>query len=117
MTLAKRKTRFELAASVRRKATHETAAALVGMLNPLAKWVRTITCDNGREFSDHMDVASALGCDGYFARPYRNSDRGLNEHSNGLCGATSRNRCRCWASRRSRFDWPLTRSTTGQGNA
>lgn len=44
----------------------------------------TITYDNGTEFSGHEDIANTLGCDIYFARPYRSCDRGLNEHTNGL---------------------------------
>jgi len=44
----------------------------------------TITYDNGTEFANHKNIAKALGCDIYFARPYRSCDRGLNEHTNGL---------------------------------
>ena len=46
--------------------------------------MRTITYDNGREFSGHMHVAAELDCDGCFARPYRSCDRGTNENGNGL---------------------------------
>ena len=31
-----------------------------------------------------MHVAAELDCDSYFARPYRNCDRGTNENGNGL---------------------------------
>ena len=44
----------------------------------------TVTYDNGSEFANHKNIASTIGCDIYFARPYRSCDRGLNEHTNGL---------------------------------
>ena len=45
---------------------------------------KTITSDNGTEFSRHEDISKLTGADFYFARPYRSCDRGLNEHTNGL---------------------------------
>ena len=46
--------------------------------------MRTITYDNGREFSNHGRVAQALTCEDYFATPHRSCERGTNENSNGL---------------------------------
>ncbi len=46
--------------------------------------VLTMTADNGKEFSYHLEFGGTLGADVYFARPYRSCDRGLNEHTNGL---------------------------------
>ena len=40
--------------------------------------------DNGGEFADHEDIATALQCKTYFARPCRSCDRGTNEHYNGM---------------------------------
>lgn len=45
--------------------------------------ILTITYDNGTEFTNHQNIATSLDCDIYFARPYKSSDRGLNEHTNG----------------------------------
>ena len=45
---------------------------------------RTITFDNGKEFSHHEEIAKALEMDCYFATPYHSWERGLNEHTNGL---------------------------------
>jgi transposase, IS30 family len=45
---------------------------------------KTITYDNGTEFCNHQQIAINLGCNIYFARPYKSCDRGLNEHTNGL---------------------------------
>jgi transposase, IS30 family len=44
----------------------------------------TVTYDNGTEFANHSNISKTLGCNIYFARPYRSCDRGLNEHTNGL---------------------------------
>lgn len=43
-----------------------------------------VTYDNGPEFANHINISKTLGCNIYFARPYRSCDRGLNEHTNGL---------------------------------
>jgi IS30 family transposase len=45
---------------------------------------KTLTSDNGTEFAYHYDISKNIGCDFYFARPYKSCDRGLNEHTNGL---------------------------------
>lgn len=44
----------------------------------------TLTVDNGKEFSRHVDLGKAIGMDVYFAHPYHSWERGLNEHTNGL---------------------------------
>jgi len=46
--------------------------------------VHTITCDNGKEFAGHEDIANALGASIYFAHPYSSWERGINENTNGL---------------------------------
>jgi IS30 family transposase len=43
-----------------------------------------IRTDNGREFTNHAEMAKGLVADIYFARPYHSWERGLNENSNGL---------------------------------
>ena len=47
--------------------------------------VHTITSDNGKELATHMHVAKALAANFFFARPYHSWERGLNDHTNGLC--------------------------------
>ena len=44
----------------------------------------TLTSDNGTEFANHKEISNSIACRFYFARPYCSSDRGLNEHTNGL---------------------------------
>ena len=71
-----------------RKLRNKTALAVENAMNDsydnsLIPFI-TITYDNGTEFANHKNITNNLGCDIYFARPYRSSDRGLNEHTNGL---------------------------------
>jgi transposase, IS30 family len=55
-------------------------------INALQDWkfIKTITSDNGKEFTNHEKIAQALGIDYYFARPYHSWERGANENTNGL---------------------------------
>jgi IS30 family transposase len=84
-TYTERKTRFIVA----KKAKDRTAQERVRLTNcyyvqlpPEAR--RTVTYDNGLEFSAHEEISSTLGIDIYFARPYASWQRGSNENSNGL---------------------------------
>ncbi|WP_290607644.1 IS30 family transposase [Arsenophonus sp. ENCA] len=45
---------------------------------------KTLTADNGSEFSMHKQITEITGANVFFARPYHSWERGLNEHSNGL---------------------------------
>jgi transposase, IS30 family len=45
---------------------------------------KTMTFDNGKEFSGHEELAKVLKVSCYFANPYHSWERGLNEHTNGL---------------------------------
>lgn len=57
---------------------------MVSTLSYLKDKVLTLTADNGKEFSLHQEVATALGASFFFAKPYHSWERGLNEHTNGL---------------------------------
>ncbi|MEM9369136.1 MAG: IS30 family transposase [Planctomycetota bacterium] len=46
--------------------------------------IRTFTFDNGSAFSSHERLEKELGVQCYFADPYNNGQRGLNENTNGL---------------------------------
>jgi transposase, IS30 family len=46
--------------------------------------LKTMTFDNGKEFSGHAELSKKLGLLCYFANPYHSWERGLNEHTNGL---------------------------------
>ena len=45
---------------------------------------RTITFDNGTEFSDWKSIEEKTGMIIYFAYPYHSWERGTNENTNGL---------------------------------
>ena len=46
--------------------------------------LKTMTFDNGKEFSGHAELSEKLGLLCYFANPHHSWERGLNEHTNGL---------------------------------
>ena len=58
--------------------------AVTRMLLPFKGILKTLTFDNGREFSRHPDIAAALGTDNYFTRPYHSWEKGSVENANGL---------------------------------
>lgn len=63
--------------------TVRTAAeAKMGLLPERLR--KTLTLDNGKEFSAHEALAEHLGLDVFFAQPYCAWQRGTNENTNGL---------------------------------
>ncbi|MDR0557598.1 MAG: IS30 family transposase, partial [Treponema sp.] len=67
------------------KAAAALNRAAIRAFNPVPDdFIKTITFDNGKEFSGRKALAAALGCGIYFAHPYHSWERGLNEHTNGL---------------------------------
>lgn len=84
VTLTERVSKLNLVIPILRKEAELTKEAIIGALKPFAAWVHTITFDNGREFCRHTEIAQALGCETYFAKPYHSWERGLNENHNGL---------------------------------
>jgi IS30 family transposase len=66
------------------KTEGEVTAAIIERLKDVAGCVKTLTFDNGLEFSGHEKIAAATGAKVFFARPYHSWERGLNEQTNGL---------------------------------
>jgi transposase, IS30 family len=58
--------------------------AMVKLLKPMARWVKTVTTDNGGEFAMHERLDEQVSCTSYFCRPYASWERGSNENANGL---------------------------------
>lgn len=58
--------------------------AIIELLSEFKPVLQTITSDNGKEFSQHQDIAKELDIGYYFARPYHSWERGANENMNGL---------------------------------
>ena len=84
ITLDERVSKLRLALPQIGKFAEETKESIIELLKPFSAFVKTITFDNGKEFAKHMDIASSLGCDTYFAKPYHSWERGQNENANGL---------------------------------
>lgn len=59
-------------------------SAVTRQLSPYKNILKTITFDNGREFSRHSDIAIDLGSDNYFSKPYLSWEKGSVENANGL---------------------------------
>jgi IS30 family transposase len=84
VTLDERKSKLRLALPLKGKFADDTKDAIIELLKPLKDVVKTITFDNGKEFTKHKNIADALECDTYFAKPYHSWERGQNENANGL---------------------------------
>ena len=86
LTIVERKIGLLFMARLKKPTAQEAADKLISILSPLAKkgYVKTITADNGGQFAQHERVASCLGAEFYFARPYHSWERGTNENTNGL---------------------------------
>lgn len=86
LTAVERKTKYLKASLIRSRKSEEITRKTTYLLNP--NEVRTITNDNGKEFSGHKEVAAKLSCQVYFCTPYCSSERGTNENTNGLIRRT-----------------------------
>lgn len=84
VTLDERKSKLRLALPVARKTAEAVTGGLISLLSAFKMWVHTVTFDNGKEFASHEEVAEAIGCKTYFAKPYHSWERGQNENANGL---------------------------------
>lgn len=84
LTMVERKTLYTVIVRLTGKRADLLAKAAVTHMKNIKEWVKTITFDNGLEFSDHETIAAGLGADVYFAHPYSSWERGINENTNGL---------------------------------
>lgn len=78
-------TKFLLAGLAKNKSVQQINQVTIGLFEQIGSTFRkTMTFDNGKEFSGHQKLADALGVSCFFANPYHSWERGLNEHTNGL---------------------------------
>lgn len=54
------------------------------LLEPYKQYIKTITTDNGTEFTFHEYITKKLGVKVYFADPYSSWQKGAIENANGL---------------------------------
>ena len=57
---------------------------IIKLLEPYKDKVKTLTFDNGTEFTYHEKIAEKLSTKTYFCNPYSSWERGTNENTNGL---------------------------------
>lgn len=78
VTITERKSKLALFKKVIRKTADLVRDAIIGLLEPIKDYVKTLTADNGKEFAAHITLAEELEADFYFAHPYASWERGLN---------------------------------------
>ena len=89
--LVERKSPYTVIRTVHNRTIKAARNTAIDGFAPHIDWVRTITYDKRREFTDHEGMATDLDTQIYFAHPYVSWKHGLNEKTNGLNGSTSRN--------------------------
>lgn len=84
-TCVDRASRYLVARKQHGCSAKETTASLHSSMRRLpSDRRRTLTVDNGREFSGHENIARLLSLSVYFAHAYSSWERGTNENTNGL---------------------------------
>ena len=88
LTMTERKTRFEIVLRIDSK----TSEAVVKKVNQLkvylkknfSRIIKSLTTDNGTEFSDFLNIISGTDTKIYFCHPYTSCEKGTNERHNGI---------------------------------
>lgn len=84
-TLVERNTRFTLVGRTESRETEEVMRQIRVLFEPLPQKSRlSLTLDNGKEFTEHEQLARDTHMDVFFANPYHAWERGTNENTNGL---------------------------------
>jgi len=84
LTLVERLTKVVRLAYLPEATAQAVEEAVVAVLEDTPAGVKTITFDNGKEFTNHQNIAKRLDCQVFFAHPYSPWERGANENTNGL---------------------------------
>ncbi|MGV4554516.1 IS30 family transposase, partial [Ornithobacterium rhinotracheale] len=84
LTLTERVSRFLFVKYIPNKTADVVARAIIDVLLPYKKVVKSITVDNGLEFSNHDIVSNKLQAQIYFTNPYSSWQKGQIEHMNKL---------------------------------
>jgi len=84
VTLVDRHSKLTLVKKIANKKAATVSQAIIKMLKPYQAYLKTLTLDNGKEFSYHQEISKELDLDIYFCHPYCSYERGLSEHTNGL---------------------------------
>lgn len=85
ITFAERKSRFYKAIKSPSRKADVVSDLIIGYLKQFpSELVKTITCDNGREFADWAKIEKELNCSVYFCDAFCAWQKGTNENLNGL---------------------------------
>jgi IS30 family transposase len=85
VTLNERKSGYLITRKVKDRTARRVRRAITQRMSQLPPAVRrTLTLDNGKEFSEHERLSAHLTMGVYFAEPYKSWQRGSNENTNGL---------------------------------
>jgi transposase, IS30 family len=84
LTMVDRKSKYSFIRKLHAKTAFHVQKAIEDIHSNTIIPFKSITPDNGGEFAHHKQIQENIDCPFYFARPYRSTDRGLNEHTNGL---------------------------------
>lgn len=83
LVLVERKSRYSIVHRLKAGSQHEVNSALERLLKRFK--VRSITTDNGPEFTDAEALSSAAGGPVFYCNPYHSWEKGLVENTIGLC--------------------------------
>ena len=84
LTLVDRKSRLTIIEKLDNKSAEVTSDAVIESVSSLDSIFKSITFDNGKEFTFHEKITKSTGIPIYFAHPYSSYERGTNENTNGL---------------------------------
>ena len=88
LTLTERKTRFEIVIKLNNKSSSEVIRAINSIKEHLKGYsseiFKSITTDNGSEFSRYEEIEEILGTMIYFCHPGASYEKGTNERHNGM---------------------------------
>ena len=88
MTLTERKTRFEIIFKLNCKTADEVVKKFnqikIFMKSNYNKFFKSLTTDNGSEFSHFLDIIKDTKTQIYFCHPYCSGEKGTNEKSNSM---------------------------------
>ena len=84
LVLVDRKTSFTEIVKLNSKRAEKVQKAIINTLSLYPKINKTITSDNGKEFTNHKQISNKLHIDFYFTNPYCSWEKGLVEYTNKL---------------------------------
>jgi transposase, IS30 family len=84
LTLVERKSKYTFIFPLDAKKADEVEKKITTSFKQTSIPIKSLTFDNGHEFTNHTSISNQLNCQVFFAFPYHSWERGLNENTNGL---------------------------------